>query len=343
MRQPYPSGFGRVSWRERRQADRFFADLTGRPLNARGRTREVESWAEGRPLVQGPLSESEWRSVLFILSRAEAQVGAPLTTDSTRNALLVAARIFCDRNALSLERQDPLLCLINDVTLLDPRVRALVPHVIAKGPIVDWTRTTSDARVLVAMTSLVRNYGFPMNGAAGLVGNLLAESGVMPQRVEGSAGATPMRAAGFEGKIVDFSAEDVMNRNQSKSIGPKLPGVGLAQWTTPERRAGLFAHTFKKISGARTLFDIEAQIDYLVKELRTLAPGVLAVLTNPAVTVDAACDEVLFNFEAPGSIIAGGVKLPRTNPAVIAVFGQRRPLARHAARIFEAVNPLVKR
>jgi hypothetical protein len=128
-------GFRSVSPEERRQAALFFADLVGRPRRRR-RARNAEGWAESGPLVEGPLTPSEWGSVLRILKENRADVGAPLTDDAARNALLVAARIFCDRNALRLEREDPLLCLVNDVTMADRRVRALVPHVTARGPII---------------------------------------------------------------------------------------------------------------------------------------------------------------------------------------------------------------
>jgi hypothetical protein len=132
--------FASVSPDEKRQADLFFADLMGRPLRRRRRGSrrygEDEAWAESGPLVEGPLTPSEWGSVLRILKDNQADVGAPLTDDANRNALLVAARIFCDRNALRLEREDPLLCLVNDVTITDRRVRALVPHVTARGPII---------------------------------------------------------------------------------------------------------------------------------------------------------------------------------------------------------------
>lgn len=131
------AGFGDVTSAERSQADLFFADLTGRPARHRGRWREDEAWEQSGPLVEGPLTPSEWDTVMRIVRSGEAQVGAPLTDDAARNALLVAARIFCDRNALRLEREDPLLCVTNDVTMADRRVRALVPHVTARGPILN--------------------------------------------------------------------------------------------------------------------------------------------------------------------------------------------------------------
>ncbi len=47
------------------------------------------------------------------------------------------------------------------------------------------------------ITLLIDDYGFPLNGAAGIVGNLDAESGLLPNRVEGSDWRTPMRSLVF--------------------------------------------------------------------------------------------------------------------------------------------------
>jgi hypothetical protein len=329
--------FAAVSAAERRRADLFFADLMGTPRSAgrRGAWGEHDEDSSEQALIEGPLTEAEWRTVILILSRREAQVGSPLTADPDRNALLVAGRIFCDRNALNLGPGDPLRCLTMDATIADPRVRALVPHVTARGPIADWVGVSRDARIRHVMTLLVRTHGYPVSGAAGIVGNLQAESGVLPQRVEGSASDTPMRARNFADRVTDFTAEEIMNRNSSTRTGPKLPGIGLAQWTSAGRRSGLFTHTFRGTRlGARILFDMDAQVDYLVRELRTSFPGVQAVVNNPTVTTNSACDEVVYNFEIPGAVLSGRTKLPRTDARVIAVFNQRRPLAQNAERIF---------
>ena len=174
-------------------------------------------------------------------------------------------------------------------------------------------------------------YGYPVNGAAGLVGNLQAESGVLPQRVEGSASDTPMRAPSFAGPAADFSADEIMSRSHSARTGPRLPGIGLAQWTSPGRRTGLFAHTFRGVRlGPRILFDMDAQVDYLVTELRGAGHA------GPAVTVDGASDEVVYSFEIPGALLSGGRKLPRSDSRAIAVFERRRPLGRSAERIYTA-------
>lgn len=335
------ASFGPVSAADRREADLFFAELTGTPAPQPSgpRWRGSEAIEQAPSLQLGPLSEGEWRNIIYFLTVGEAQVGVPLTADAGANAINVAARIFCDRNALWLWLQgDPLICLIPQITARDPRVLALVHHVTARGPLVLWQQVPMDERIRQTMALLVGNHGYPVHGAAGLVGNLLSESGLLPSRVEGSAAATPMRAKGFAGRTVDFTADDIVHRSRAARRGPRLPGVGLAQWTTPDRRAGLFQHTFRGVVlGPRILFDLEAQVDYLVAELRTPALArVDAVLRGRGVSLDAASDEVLYNFEIPGAILEGGRKLPRTDPRVQAVFRVRRSQSARALRVHEA-------
>ena len=231
--------------------------------------------------------------------------------------------------------------MIPEVTRADPRVQQLVPFVTERGPIVNWARVADDQRMLRVMELLVNDHGFSVNAAAGLVGNLWSESGVMPNRIEESAMATPMRAPNFAGAATDFTADQVMNRNRARREGPRAPGIGLAQWTIANRRTGLFQHTFRgRPAGARILFDMDAQVDYLATELATRFTGVNGVLRRSGVSLDDASDEVVYRFEAPGAILdADGHPLPRTNPAVLAVFRRRRESSRRALRVYRERHP----
>lgn len=208
-------------------------------------------------------------------------------------------------------------------------------------PLTNWASLSPDERMRYVMDLLVREYLYPVNGAAGIVGNLWAESGLLPNRVEGSSMRTPMTAPDFNGRRVEFTAEQVMNRNRATRQGPRLPGVGLAQWTTSSRRAGLFLHTFQgRRLGADILYNMDAQVHYLVTELQTRYRRVDSLLRRANVSLEDASDEVLYNYEVPGSILsepdAAGRrrKLPRHHPAVIRVFEQRRRYARNALRAY---------
>jgi hypothetical protein len=161
---------------------------------------------------------------------------------------------------------------------------------------------TRQERMAYVMGLLVDTYGYPEVGAAGLVGNLMAESGLLANRIEGSKPDSAMTAKNAQGVKTEFTPEEVMNR-QYKVSGPQKPGVGIAQWTTASRRAGLFQHKYKgAVLGAAILHNLDAQVDYLVKELESQYKGVNKVLKS-AESVEDASDEVVFNFERPAALL----------------------------------------
>ena len=190
-----------------------------------------------------------------------------------------------------------------------------------------------DARVRRAMELLVNRYRYPVNGAAGLVGNLIAESSVLPNRIEGSHSATPMRARDFAGRLRDFTPDQIRDRSFGRRTGPRHPGIGIAQWTSPNRREGLFRHTYRgRQLGSAILSDLDAQVDYLVAELHRDYRQVNATLMSPGVTVEQASDAVLLRFERPASVL----NRPRTDPAVQTVISRRRAHAARALRVYRA-------
>lgn len=184
---------------------------------------------------------------------------------------------------------------------------------------IDWSKTTISYRRKYVMEVLVKKYSFPINGAAGIVGNLESESAIIPNRVEGSKRDNPMYARSIKeydpvsrkpvpGGFKLFTVDEIVNRNIKKAYGPLKPGVGLAQWSTPDRRKGLFKHVYNNIKGPAILFNMDAQIDYLVTEMRNDYRGVYKILMNRDVSVVEASDTVLGKFEKPDSILykAGG-------------------------------------
>jgi hypothetical protein len=190
-------------------------------------------------------------------------------------------------------------------------------------------------RIVRVMQLLVTRYGYPVNGAAGLVGNLIAESGVLPNRIEGSHSATPMRAPDFSGRPRDWTPDEVRDRSYSRRTGPRLPGIGLAQWTSPDRRRGLFRHVFRgRALGSAILSDLEAQVDYLVAELRGAYRPVDAVLRSPGVTLEQASDVVLLRFERPAAVL----NRPRTDPGVQSVLRRRRGYGARALELYRAAR-----
>ena len=136
-------------------------------------------------------------------------------------------------------------------------------------------------------------------GAAGLMGNLDAESELRPNNLQNT----------YEGKLGMADAEytELVDKGSYKNFGNDRAGYGLAQWTHSARKAALLA--FAKKTG-KSVGDLEVQLRFLMQELEDSFPSVLSVLKT-ATTVKAASDIVLTDFEKP-SDQSEGVKSRRT-------------------------------
>lgn len=128
-------------------------------------------------------------------------------------------------------------------------------------------------------------------GVAGLMGNLRAESGLYPDRVQGdipySSYSKEYTAKVDSGEISEY---DFVHN------GPNGGGYGLAQWTFYTRKQALYNHY--KSGNRPSIGDIGLACDYLWIELQESFPSVLSVLKN-AQSIREASDKVLHDFEAP--------------------------------------------
>lgn len=133
----------------------------------------------------------------------------------------------------------------------------------------------------------LRAAGLTEAGTAGLMGNLKAESALIPTNLQNT----------FERKLghTDASYTAAVDAGTYTDFARDGAGYGLAQWTYHSRKAGLlaFARGQKKSIG-----DLGMQLDYLIKELRTDYPAVWRVLTTTA-SAQAASDAVLLQYERP--------------------------------------------
>ncbi|MBP3806525.1 MAG: hypothetical protein J6I76_21985 [Oribacterium sp.] len=124
-------------------------------------------------------------------------------------------------------------------------------------------------------------------GAAGLMGNLYAESGLRPNNLQNS----------FEKKL-NITDEEytklVDGGNYPEFIADKA-GYGLAQWTFWSRKQALL--DFAKDRGV-SISDLQMQLDFMWKELNDSHPAVLIVLKE-AKSVREASDAVLMWYERP--------------------------------------------
>ena len=131
--------------------------------------------------------------------------------------------------------------------------------------------------------------GLTPAGAAGLLGNLQAESGLNPQNLQNS----------FEKKL-GMSDQDYTAAVDCGAYGSFVTdgaGYGLAQWTYSSRKAALLACA--KARG-RSVGDLDTQAGYLLQELQSLFPAVLRLL-RATDSVREASDCVLLQFERPAN------------------------------------------
>lgn len=152
---------------------------------------------------------------------------------------------------------------------------------------------------------MIWNYlvGSGMNafGAAGLMGNLYAESGLNPMNLENLC-EKRLREAGkpYSTDVLYTAAVDSGRITREEFIHPlpgKQYGYGLAQWTSAKRKSGLY--DLAKTKGV-SIGDLEMQLDFLKRELSSSYKSVLATLRT-AKSVREASDAVLIKFEAPAN------------------------------------------
>ena len=131
--------------------------------------------------------------------------------------------------------------------------------------------------------------GFTQAGAAGLMGNLQAESGLNPRNLQNSY----EKKLGMSDK--DYTA--AVDSGAYTGFVHDGAGYGLAQWTHSSRKANL--HKFAKVAG-KSVGDLDMQADFLVWELSVSFKAVWDKLCSTA-SVREASDCVLLKFERPAN------------------------------------------
>lgn len=129
--------------------------------------------------------------------------------------------------------------------------------------------------------------GLTMAGAAGLMGNLYAESALRSDNLQN----TYERKLGF----TDETYTKAVDAGTYTNFANDAAGYGLAQWTYRTRKAALLSYA--KAQG-KSIGDAEMQTDFCIKELREGYPALWRTLTSTD-SVQAASDAVLLQYERP--------------------------------------------
>ena len=126
-------------------------------------------------------------------------------------------------------------------------------------------------------------------GVAGLMGNLYAESGLIPTNMENA----------YESKLgyTDATYTAAVDNGTYTKFSSDAVGYGLAQWTYSTRKKALLAYAKQK---GVSIGELNIQLEYLYKELSESYSGVLQTLKS-ATSVQSASNKVLTDFERPAN------------------------------------------
>ena len=127
--------------------------------------------------------------------------------------------------------------------------------------------------------------GLTPAGAAGLMGNLYAESGLNPENLQN----THEKKLG----LTDAAYTAAVDAGTYTNFAGDGAGYGLAQWTFSKRKEKLLEYVRAE---GKSIGDLEAQVGFLLQELAGSYKGVLSTLKS-AQGVRAASDAVLLQFE----------------------------------------------
>lgn len=147
------------------------------------------------------------------------------------------------------------------------------------------TGNTNEQKIWNYLKSKINNN----YGVAGLMGNLYAESGLRPENLQN----TYEKSLGLS----DAAYTQAVDNGTYTNFVKDKAGYGLAQWTYWSRKQNLL--NFIK-SRKVSIGDLEAQLEFLYKELSENYSSVLHTLEN-ATSILQASNEVLLKFEKPAN------------------------------------------
>lgn len=130
----------------------------------------------------------------------------------------------------------------------------------------------------------LKSHGLTDAGAAGLMGNLYAESGLNPKNLQNSY----EKSLGY----TDETYTKAVDNGSYQNFVRDKAGYGICQWTYWSRKQALLA--FCKATGA-SIGNLDMQLGFLMKELSEGYNGVLGVLMSTN-SVREASDAVLLRL-----------------------------------------------
>lgn len=150
-----------------------------------------------------------------------------------------------------------------------------------------WMKKTSKVYTDRELFDYFVHDGMTIQGAAGLLGNLKAESDLRANNLQNVYNESL--------RMTDEEYTDAVDDGTYTNFVYDQAGYGLAQWTSPGRKQALLNFANAKEA---SIGDTEMQLEFLIYELAYNYSSVYKTLTTTK-SVKAASNSVLLNFEKP--------------------------------------------
>jgi hypothetical protein len=151
----------------------------------------------------------------------------------------------------------------------------------------DTSAVNTEAADPEVLWGFFKRQGFNDYGIAGLMGNLYAESALRPCNLQNTYEQSL--------KMSDAEYTAAVDKGTYTNFVNDKAGYGLAQWTYYTRKQNLLNYCKSK---NKSIGDLNAQLEFLMQELKSGYSSVVATLTN-ATSVLEASNAVLLKFERP--------------------------------------------
>lgn len=140
--------------------------------------------------------------------------------------------------------------------------------------------------------SFMVSKGMNLNGVAGLLGNLYAESGLYSNNLQNS-----------KEKVINMTDDQytqAVDNGSYRGFCTDRFGYGLWQVTSEGRKTGYYNYVKSK---CKSIADLQSQIEYIYKELTTSYKSVWNELCSPNNSVASCAEIVVCKYEVPGSVL----------------------------------------
>ena len=150
------------------------------------------------------------------------------------------------------------------------------------------TNLSGDTNIEKVWNYLTKKAGFTKQGAAGVIGNIRAESGVIPNNLQNIFNDSTGMSDEQYTKVVD--------NGSYTDFGADEYGYGLVQWTSPGRKPGLLDYAKSK---RKSIGDMGMQLEYMVSEMKSGYPTLYNMATTSGNSLYDVSTHMVKHYEVP--------------------------------------------